>query len=67
MKKNLLIALIIIVVVLAVYAFYPKYQIQTVKLDNETVLITKTNVITGKTDTYYKTLKPVDIYEEFGL
>lgn len=67
MKKFLLITLIVIVALLAIYAFYPKYQIQMVKLDNETVMITQINVLTGQTETYHRTTKPLDIYTELGL
>jgi len=32
----------------------PKYQVEMVRLDDETVMITKINTLTGKTETYYR-------------
>ncbi|MBE3128873.1 MAG: hypothetical protein IMZ60_04260 [Actinobacteria bacterium] len=42
----------------------PKYQGEVVRLDDKTVIITKINVLTEKTETHYKKGKKAkDIYE----
>ena len=42
----------------------PKYQVEMVRLDNDTVMITKINTLTGKTETYYRGGKKAkEIYE----
>jgi hypothetical protein len=42
----------------------PKYQVEVFRLDNETVIITKINTLTGNTETYYKRGKKAkEIYE----
>ena len=32
----------------------PKYQVEMIKVDDDTVMITKINTLTGKTETYYR-------------
>lgn len=60
----LLVGLIIIVVVGLFYLAIPKYQVEMVRLDDKTVMITKINTLTGKTETYYKGGKKAkEIYE----
>jgi uncharacterized membrane protein len=60
----LLIGLIIIVVVGLFYLAIPKYQVEMIRLDDETVMITKINTLTGKTETYYRGGKKAkEIYE----
>ena len=49
----LLIGLIIIVLAGAIFLVIPKYQVEMVRLDDETVMVTKINTLTGKTKTYY--------------
>ena len=56
-KKILLIGLIIAVLGL-IYAVIPKYQIQTVRVDDDYVIITKINTLTGDVDTDYKRYSP---------
>lgn len=42
----------------------PKYQVEMIRLDDETVMITKINTLTGKTETYYRGGKKAkEIYE----
>ena len=53
----LLIGLSIIVIVGLIYLAIPKYQFEMIRLDDETVMITKINTLTGKTETYYKEAK----------
>ena len=48
-SKTLLFILSILVIALLIYLIYPKYQIQTVRVDDDYVLITKINTITGET------------------
>jgi len=50
----LLVGLIIIVAVGLFYLAIPKYQVEMVRLDDKTVMITKINTLTGKTETYYR-------------
>ena len=46
--KTLLLGLVIALLLLAVYAVYPKYQIETVRLDGDRVVTVRLNKITGK-------------------
>jgi ABC-type uncharacterized transport system permease subunit len=60
----LLIGLIVIVLAGAIFLAIPKYQVEMVRLDNDTVMITKINTLTGKTETYYRESKKAkEIYE----
>ena len=52
--KTLLMGLIIAVIALVVYMVYPKYQIQSVRVDDNTVVVTRINTITGQVSTSYK-------------
>jgi len=60
----LLIGLIVIVLAGAIFLAIPKYQVEMIRLDDETVMITKINTLTGKTETYYRGGKKAkEIYE----
>lgn len=48
-SHTLLLGLGILVIALLIYLIYPKYQIQTVRVDDNYVVITKVNTITGET------------------
>ena len=48
--KTLLIGLIILVVAGIIYVIVPKYQIQSVRVSDDTVVVTRINTITGKVD-----------------
>jgi len=48
--KTLLAGLIILVVAGLIYMVVPKYQIQSVRVDDDTVVVTRINTITGKVD-----------------
>jgi len=50
----LLIGLFIIAVVGLIYLAIPKYQVDMIRLDDDSVMITKINTLTGKTETYYR-------------
>jgi hypothetical protein len=50
----LLIGLFIIVIIGLFYLAIPKYQVDMIRLDDETVMVTKINTLTGKTETYYR-------------
>ena len=52
--KTLLLGLIILVVAGIIYLIVPKYQIQSVRVDDDTVVVTRINTITGRVDTSYK-------------
>ena len=51
--KTLLLGLIILVVAGIIYMVVPKYQIQSVRVDDDTVVVTKVNTITGVVNTSY--------------
>ena len=51
--KTLLFGLIILVVAGIIYMVVPKYQIQSVRVDDDTVVVTKVNTITGVVNTSY--------------
>ena len=46
-SKTLLFGLIIITILILIYFAIPKYQIHSVRVDNDYVVITKINTITG--------------------
>ena len=51
MKKvsnTLLVGLVIILVLIVIYAVYPKYEIESVRVDDETIIVTRLNKITGE-------------------
>ena len=52
--KTLLFGLIIIAILGLVYIAIPKYQIHSVRVDDDYVLITKINTLTGDITTNYK-------------
>ena len=51
--KTLLLGLIILVVAGIIYLIVPKYQIQSVRVSDDTVVVTKVNTITGAVNTSY--------------
>jgi len=53
-KDFLLIGLIIVAITGFMYLIMPKYQVHTVKLDEDYVAITKINTITGEVSTNFK-------------
>ena len=55
-SKTLLLGLIIIAILGLVYLAIPKYQIHSVRLNENTVVITKINNITGRISTEYESL-----------
>jgi len=63
--KTLLFGLVILAVAVVIYMVVPKYQIQSVRVDDDTVVVTRINTITGKITTeigYGSTFK----YDEYG-
>ena len=62
--KTLLFGLVILAVVAVVYMVVPKYQIQTVRVDDDTVVVTRINTITGEITINSQTLieSPFDKY-----
>ncbi|MBA7573653.1 hypothetical protein ES695_06500 [Candidatus Atribacteria bacterium 1244-E10-H5-B2] len=50
-SKTLLFVLIIIAILVLIYLAIPKYQIHSVRVDDDTVVVTKINTITGQTIT----------------
>ena len=63
--KTLLFGLIILVVAGIIYMIVPKYQIHSVRVDDDTVVVTKVNTFTGKVVTeieYGSNFK----YNEYG-
>jgi len=53
----LLIGLIIIVVVGLIYLAIPKYQVNTVRINDNQILITKINTLTGQTSLETRNIK----------
>ena len=56
--KTLLFGLVILAIAGLVYLVVPKYQIQSVRVDDDYVVITKVNTITGDTTVNYKRYTP---------
>ena len=52
--KTLLFGLVILAVGLIIYMVVPKYQIHSVRVDDDTVVVTKVNTITGDMTTNSK-------------
>ena len=52
--KTLLFGLAILAIAVVVYLVVPKYQIQSVRVDDDTVVVTRINTITGEITTSYK-------------
>ena len=52
--KTLLFGLVILAIAVVVYMVVPKYQIQSVRVDEDTVVVTRINTITGEVNTSYK-------------
>ena len=46
--KTLLLGLVILAIAGIIYMVVPKYQIQSVRVDDDTVVVTKVNTITGE-------------------
>ena len=62
--------LIILLLISVIYLIYPKYQVQMVRLSDDTIIVTKINTLTGQTKTYNPFPKPIgriDIRKELGL
>ena len=49
--KTLLFGLVILAIAAVVYIVVPKYQIQSVRVDDDTVVVTRVNTITGVVNT----------------
>jgi len=65
--KTLLFGLVILAIAVVVYMVVPKYQIQSVRVDEDYVLITKVNTLTGKIDINYKRYTPLKTGESRKL
>ena len=57
-SKTLLFGLIIISILVLIYLVIPKYQIHSVKVDDDYVLIIKLNTLTGEHITNYERYSP---------
>lgn len=51
--KTLLFGIFILVIAGLVYMIVPKYQIHSVRVDDDTVVVTRINTITGEMSTSY--------------
>jgi len=49
--KTLLFGLVILAIAVVIYMVVPKYQIQSVRVDDDTVVVTRINTITGEVNT----------------
>jgi len=56
--KTLLFGLVILGIAVVIYMVVPKYQIQSVRVDDDYVVITKVNTLTGKVDINYERYTP---------
>jgi len=67
-SHTLILGIIIFLVCVIVYLAYPKYQVEMVRMDDNTVIITKINTLTGKTETYnpYPHLGQIDLDKILG-
>jgi len=63
--KTLLMGLIILIVAGIIYLVVPKYQIQSVRVDDDTVVVTKVNTITGTVDTSYKSIPAITYLDKY--
>jgi len=63
--KTLLFGLVILAIAGIIYLVVPKYQIQSVRVDDDTVVVTKVNTITGEvtSDIEYGSIFK---YDEYG-
>jgi len=52
--KTLLFGLVILAIAVVIYMVVPKYQIQSVRVDDDTVVVTRINTITGEITISYK-------------
>jgi len=52
--KVLLIGMVVLLIFTVVYMIIPKYQIHSVRVDGDTVVVTRINTITGQVNTSYK-------------
>ena len=55
-SKTLLFGLVILLIFTVIYLIYPKYQIHSVRVDDDTVVVTRINTITGEISTKYEGL-----------
>ena len=62
--KTLLFGLVILAIAGLIYLIVPKYQIQSVRVDEDTVVVTRINTITGQIDTSYKSYG--SIFNKYG-
>ena len=53
-SKTLLFGLIILAIAGLIYLAIPKYQIHSVRVDDDTVVVTRINTITGEISTRYE-------------
>jgi len=63
--KTLLFGLVILAIAGMVYLVIPKYQIQSVKVDDDYVLTTKINTLTGEISYEYKKYKLLKLKSTF--
>ena len=59
--KTLLFGLVILVIAVVIYMVVPKYQIQSVRVDDDTVVVTRINTITGQV---FTEIERVPVYKE---
>jgi len=64
--KTLLVGLIILIVAGIIYLVVPKYQIQSVRVDDDTVVVTRVNTITGEITINSQTLIK-SVFDKYGV
>ena len=63
--KTLLFGLAILAIAGLVYLVVPKYQIQSVRVDDDTVVVTRINTITGEISTKTKSTYKSSVFSKY--
>jgi len=64
--KTLLFGLVILAIAGMIYLIVPKYQIQSVRVDDNTVVVTRINTITGEITVNSQTLIK-SVFDKYGV
>lgn len=64
--KTLLFGLAILFICLLIYLVVPKYQIHSVRVDDDTVVVTRINTITGQMTVNSQTLIE-SVFDKYGV
>jgi len=64
-SRTLLFGLAILAICLLIYLVVPKYQIHSVRVDDDTVVVTRINTITGDTFTETKRIYKSSVFSKY--